>query len=496
MKTGQSSLSRKVVAGLGWTYANKMTGRVVSLVRLVVLGRLLAPEDFGLFGIVILATVAIKEFSSTGVELSLIQRKDNDRLANDAGWTIEFIRGVLSALLLYLASPLIGRFFGEPSVVPLLRVMSATFILDGSINIGVVYFRKELQFQKQFAFEALSSILALVVGIAIAVIYRSVWALVCSELTRFAAMMILSYVLHPYRPAFRLHRQRTREIFRYGKWVLGTSVTIYIANHIDNIAVGKILGTSDLGFYAMAFSLSLFAIREVTFTISEVALPGYAMIQDDMERLKKGFHKVFQYSTFISIPACLGVALMAPSLVRVLLGDKWMPAVFPLQILMASQLIKSIGSTGSPLFLGIGRPNYEFHMQVARALTLLILIVPFTSRLGLPGAALAVVLSCAVMVILFLVRITGTGVVKAREIVAMLLPTILCASIMSSVVLLATRHLALANASPTAAVLELGGTVFLGASAYLGAAFFLSRLHRSFTVPADLLNLAVTALRK
>jgi O-antigen/teichoic acid export membrane protein len=496
MKTDQSSLSRKVVGGLGWTYANKMTGRVVSLVRLIVLGRLLAPEDFGLFGIVILATVAIKEFSSTGVELSLIQRKGDDRLAYDAGWTIEFIRGILSALLLYLTSPLIGRFFGEPSVVPLLRVMSITFLLDGSINIGVVFFIKEFQFQKQFVYEVLSSILALIVGIAIAVIYRSVWALVCSELTRFAASVILSYVLHPYRPTLALHWQKIREIFRYGKWVLGTSVTIYIGDHIDNIAVGKILGTSDLGFYAMAFSISLFAIREVTFTISEVALPGYALIQEDMERLKTGFHKIFQYSTFISIPASLGIALIAPSLVSVLLGDKWMPAVLPLQVLMVSQLIKSIGSTGSPLFLGIGRPNYEFHMQAARALTLLIFIVPFTSRFGLPGAAFAVVLSSIVMVILFLVRVTGTGVVKARGIVVMLLPTIFCALIMSSVVLLATRHLAFANASRTAAILELGGTVFLGALAYVAAAFLVSRFYRSFTVPTDLLNLAVTALRK
>jgi hypothetical protein len=135
-------------------------------------------------------------------------------------------------------------------------------------------------------------------------------------------------------------------------------------------------------------------------------------------------------------------------------------------------------------------------MQAARALTLLIFIVPFTSRFGLPGAAFAVVLSSIVMVILFLVRVTGTGVVKARGIVVMLLPTIFCALIMSSVVLLATRHLAFANASRTAAILELGGTVFLGALAYVAAAFLVSRFYRSFTVPTDLLNLAVTALRK
>jgi len=496
MSTYQSPLSRKVVGGLGWTYANKMTGRVVSLVRLVVLGRLLAPEDFGLFGIVTLTIVAIRDFSTTGVDLSLIQRKGEDRLANDAGWTIEITRGFLTALLLYLVSPLIGMFFGEPRVVPLLRVMSIALILDGSTNIGVVYFRKELQFQKQFVYEALSSILALIVGTAIAVIFRSVWALVFSELARFAAMLILSYALHPYRPALTLHWQKIRGIFSYGKWVLGASVTIYIGNHIDNIAVGKILGTSELGFYAMAFNISLFAIREVTFTISEVALPGYAMIQDDMERLKTGFRKIFQYSTFVSIPACLGVALIAPSLVSILLGSKWMPAVLPLQVLMVSQLIKSIGSTGSPLFLGIGRPDHEFLMQAARALSLLIFVVPFTSRFGLPGAAFAVALSNVVMVILFLAKVTGTGVVKAREIVEMLFPTIVCASIMASVVLLATRHLTFADASRTTNILELGGTIFLGSITYITTAFLISRLYRSFTVPADLCKLAVTALRK
>ncbi len=398
----EPSLTSRVVKGAAWVFAGKLVGRGMDFARLVVLARLLSPDDFGLFGIVMLAIAVLESFSETGFNTALIQRKDNAQAYLDTAWTVQVIRRLMLALALFAGAPLVSWFFNEPRAVPLIRLMSASVALSGFVNIGIIYFQKELQFHKQVLYSLLTAVVSLIVGVVLAYKLRSVWALIWAGLAGTVAQCGLSYVLHPYRPRLRFSGAQARELFRFGRWMLGTSVLVYGGSQLDNLMVGKLLGTAALGFYAMAYKLSLLPLQETTYAVSGVLLAGYAKVQDQGARLRRAYERALALTAFFSVPACLGMALLARPGVRLVLGEKWLPAVVPIQILAIAQLVKSIISTGSPFFLGSGRPRYEFYAQTARVVGLVACLVPGILMFGLPGAAFAVLVSALAMFTVYL----------------------------------------------------------------------------------------------
>jgi O-antigen/teichoic acid export membrane protein len=496
MQERKPTLTEKAISGAGWNYANKFLSRALRVLKLIVLARLLSPDDFGLFGIVTATLIALRQFSSTGINLSLVQNQRNTRSYLDAAWTVEIIRGCAAALLLYLAAPPIGAFFDEPRVVPLLRVMSLCFIADGFKNVGVIYFQKELQFHRQFVFNVASVAAAFCAGVFFALKYRSVWALVFAELTEVSVRFVLSYVMHPYRPVLRLDFVRMKKLLNFGKWVLATNITIYVGGQLDNVMVGKFLGAAALGYYAMAFNISMLSIRDVTYVLSEIAFPSYAKLQGDRERLKKSFGRVFQLSTFMSLPACVGLALVAPVLVDVVLGDKWHGAVLPLQILMFGQLLKSIASTGSPLFVGTGKPDYEFHMQIVRAIGLAVFVYPLMKAFGVPGVAMAVVASAVLMLVQFFISVSRTDLASTASLALKLAPVLCGTALMSLFVLALMSAVDFRSGGTAVAALKLAGTVSVGALFYLAATLLIGRFFSAFTVWDDLKLLARSLARR
>jgi len=395
--TSKESLTTRVVKGAGWVFLGKVAGRGMQMLKLIILARLLAPEDFGLFGIVMLALAILETFTQTGFDTALIQRKGDIGEYLDTAWTVQVIRRLILAAVLFSGAPLVGWFFNEARAVPLMRLMSLSVALSGFVNIGIVYFQKELQFHRQVAYNVLSEVVGLTVGIVLAYRLRNVWALVWAGVAAAGARSVLSYVLHPYRPRPKLDPTHARQLFRFGRWVLGSSVMIYAGMYLDNLMVGKLLGTAALGFYAMAYRLSLLPLEETTYAVSGVLLPGYAKVQNDRRRLQRVYERAVALTGLLSVPACLGMVLLARPTVRLVLGEQWLPVVLPIQLLAFAQLIKSVASTGSSFFLGSGRHQYEFYAQVARVIGLVACIVPAILLFGLEGAALAVVVSALSM---------------------------------------------------------------------------------------------------
>jgi len=165
-----------VVRGGFWVFALRILDQLFKLVRTIVLARLLAPKDFGLFGIALLAMSALETFSQTGFQQALIQTKRDIRPYLDTAWTVQAIRGTVLALILFGIAPYVAAFFGEPAAVSLLRVLGLSILFQGFANIGVVYFQKELEFHKQFAYQLSGTPVDLVVAITAAVLLRSAWA--------------------------------------------------------------------------------------------------------------------------------------------------------------------------------------------------------------------------------------------------------------------------------------------------------------------------------
>jgi len=350
----------------------------------------LAPDDFGLLGLAMLAIGALETFSNTGFHAALIQKKDDIRSYLDTAWTISAIRGIIIFLLLFIGAPLIADFFNSDQVILVIRVVAVISLLSALRNIGIVFFKKELEFNKEFLFEMSGTLVDITVAIALAFIMRNVWALVWSGLAAGLMRLFMSYFLHTYRPRVRIEKEKFFELFGFGKWVLVSGIAYFLITEGDDIFVGKMLGITALGLYQMAFLLSNMPTAEIAHVLSQVTFPFYSKLQNELSKLREGYFKVLQISAFISFPIGGSIFVLAPEFTSVCLGQKWMPMVPAMKVLVLAGCARCIATTSGLLFYAVGKPKIDTVFQFLCLFVLAVLIYPFSLNWGIVGIALAV----------------------------------------------------------------------------------------------------------
>jgi len=424
------SLTRRTIRGGVWVFALNLASRGLRLLSTIILARLLVPSDFGLVGIALIAISALELFTRTGFDTALIQKKGTATEYLDTAWLVSAIRGIVLAVILFSLSPTIARFFENAEAASVLRVMAITTVLVGFRNIGVMYFRKELRFEKQFIFNLGITLTTISVSIPLAFLLRSVWAIIYGALAGSLMELILSYVLHPYRPRFKFDLGKAKELFSFGKWVLGSGVLVFLVTQGDDIFVGKLLGVTLLGLYQIAYRVSNLPATEITHVISRVTFPAYSKLQDNKAKLREGYLKVLQLTSFILFPLAGGIFILAPDFTRIFLGSKWMPMVPAMQVLAFAGLVRAVGVTTGPVFLATGKPEVDTRWQIIRLLALAALIYPLAIRWEILGVSLAVLLSILVPTLGFsfrVIKITECGI---KEFVKRIVPPLIGGAIM------------------------------------------------------------------
>jgi len=219
----EKRLSHRVVRGGFWVFTLRITERSFYFIRLIILARILTPSDFGLLGIAMLTMMTLENFSQTGFEAAIIQKKEEVEEYLNSAWTVGIIRGVFLFLVLFLIAPYVAQFFETPQAKPIIRVLGLSFLIQAFTNIGVIFFRKELEFNKQFTYQLSGTLADFIVAVSAALLLRSVWALVFGLIAGNAVRLIISYIVHPYRPRFSLDLGKAKDLFGFGKWVLVSS---------------------------------------------------------------------------------------------------------------------------------------------------------------------------------------------------------------------------------------------------------------------------------
>jgi len=392
---GEGLYQRTIRSG-AWAFALRITEQVFSIARLIILARILAPNDFGLVGIALLAMATLETFSQTGFQQALIQKKENIKDYLDAAWTVMVLRSLILCAILFFAAPYVAIFFKAPQATTIIQVIGISLLLGGVgglggfVNIGVLYFQKELEFNKQFIYRASGTLADFVVAVAAVLILRSVWALVFGLLAGNLVRLIVSYLIHPYRPHFKLDLAKTKELFGFGKWILGSSILVFLITQGDDIFVGKLLGVTLLGFYQMAYRISNAPATEITHVISQVTFPAYSKLQENIPKLREAYLKVLQVTAFLSFPIAGLIFVLAPDFTEIFLGEKWMPMVPAMQVLAIWGILRAVGTVG-PVAQAVGKPRIATNIQLVQLIVLATLIYPLSVRWGILGTSLAVV---------------------------------------------------------------------------------------------------------
>ncbi len=384
-----SVLSEKVARGGFWLFAQRFLSRGLGFLRTIILARLLMPADFGLVGVALLAISTLDFLSQTGFHPALVQKKDCSRSHMDTAWTVMGIRGLVLFMILFLSAPMISRFFDMPALDLLIRVISISVVLMGFRNVGIVLFQKDLQFEKQFKYQISGTLVDIIVSIYLAFYLRNVWALVWGGLAGNITRFCMSYWLSGYRPRIAVDWSKLKDLFLFGKWVLGVGIIYSLLIQVDSFSIGKILGPAELGYYQMAFLFASLPSSEISYVVTQVTFPAYTAIQDDPKRLRAAYIDVLRLTSLVSIPLGALIFVVAPEFTALFLGKKWEPIVICMQILVFSGISTSISSTSMPVFSAKGKPKYETYLQACTLTILIILVFPLTKLYGIHGTSIA-----------------------------------------------------------------------------------------------------------
>lgn len=306
--------SAAMAVGLQWTM------RAMGLISLVVLARLLSPADFGIVGLAMTAVAAVEIFSYLGLRQVLIRMDAPDRSYLDSAWTIQLLLFAALALVLAALAPLVGEFYGEPAVTPVLYAFSARFVLQGLVNIGIVEFDREFRFGRDLAMRLVGRLVSLIVAVAVAIVFRSYWALVAGVLAQAACLTAASYLLHPYRPRFSLVRRA--ELIGVSLWIfLGLAAQI-VQNQADRVALGRHADAEAVGAFAVAKDLAAIFTQEIATALNRVSFVETSR-GGALETQAPRIGQLLGSYALVTAPLGLGIAAVAPEFFALFFGDQW-----------------------------------------------------------------------------------------------------------------------------------------------------------------------------
>jgi O-antigen/teichoic acid export membrane protein len=372
--------------------ALRIARRSVGFISAVMLARIIPPEEYGIVAVGIMCVSFSQILTEIGVKQHLIKHRKHTNILLNTAWTVEMLRGVLIFLLIVGLAPLVAEFFRLPEAIQVMRVLAILPLLRSAANIRIVYFRRELEFNKEFIYEASGAVAGVSVAIVSGIVLRNAWALVFGQLATVIVSTCMSYVFYPKMPCFSLDKQSIRTLYEFGRWVLIGSLVSYIALEGDKYAMGRLFGPRSLGVYRMASMILIMGIREPAKAITTVFFSAYSKASNDMPRLKRMFLEY--YSSLVSILSPFGLIMLfaAEDFAKVVLGEKWIEIIPYLKILSLASITSTFFLSAGGLFWSINKPKWNTFCEISRASILVLLITSLhtvVGSIGIPISMLA-----------------------------------------------------------------------------------------------------------
>jgi len=390
----ESNCTRKMPASLKqtasrasfWGLSGNLGVSAMSFVGTAILARILSPKDFGLLGIAVLVTGIVRLFGHLGLGAALVHKKDiDDEYLSTSFWSSLFAGIALSIIAIGIA-PLASTFFNEPIVLWIIICLSANFVISALASVQKTLAYRDIRIRKVALIEIVSRFVRVIIIIASALAGMGVWSIVIGMISESILKTFLFILTSSWRPTFQYNVTKFKELFRFGRNIYGQGFLNYFNQNLDFIVTGRLLGTSLLGFYQFSYNLPFLVKHFVQDGLATVAFPVFSWVQDDPERLSRGFLNAVKYISMITFPVMFGLAFCAEDFISVVYGIRWLPASEPMRLLCFGASFASLHCIVFSLFNAKGRPDIGLKWNLFRLPTTAILIVVF-SRYGIIGIA-------------------------------------------------------------------------------------------------------------
>ncbi|NUQ39227.1 MAG: lipopolysaccharide biosynthesis protein, partial [Caldilineales bacterium] len=369
----------QVVSSAAWAGASNILIKMFSFVAItLVLARVLDVADFGLVAVALLAINSIDLFREFGIASALIYRQaeGEEDVSGDVAHISLIVGGVIVYAAIYLAAPWVEAFFKDAAgVTPVLRALGLIVLINSFSQTPYTLLAKRLHFRAKAIPEIIGGLLNSIIAILLALRGFGVWALVAGYLTDAATRTLLVWFFSSWRPRWRFDRRVWREMAAYGRHIVGSRLLIFGITNIDDLLVGRMLGTASLGYYGLAYRLSNVPATHVTSLINSVMFPAFSLIQKEQERVRRVYFDTMHAVGLVSIPLAVGTLLLGPFFVHQYYLGKWDGAIVAMQWLTIYGLMRSIAANLGNIYRALGKPQWLTYLALWRFLTMLALLL-------------------------------------------------------------------------------------------------------------------------
>ena len=394
------SLKNKTIQGIMWVSISNILLKFINFTISVILARLLEPSDFGLVAIALVVVNFFEIFRDLGIGPALIHRKEDRDTAADTALYIFPTVAIIFYVVSYFIAPAASDFFREEELGTLIRVLSLTFVIWSFGSLPRTLLTKDLEFKKLVIPQLLPKISYGAVAIIMAFQGFGVWSLVGGRIVLEVMSVITIWKAVDWRPSLRFDKKIALELLSYGKHVITATIIIFLISVVDVTFIGRLLGSEELGYYSIAFGISGLFTYQLSSLVSQVMFPAFSKMQGDINKMGAAYLKTLKYLSLIAFPASLGIIAVSWYFIKVVYGDKWLPAVAVLQLLCLYGLNKAMLNTTQNLYLAAGRPKIMTRINLYQFTIMLILIYPLTIKYGILGTGIAAVIPSTMMVFL------------------------------------------------------------------------------------------------
>ena len=460
------TMPNKVANSLVWKFLERGGIQVTQFVVSLIIARLLDPRDYGVVAILTIFVSIATVFVQSGLSTALIQKQDADALDYSSVFFYSLGLATIIYVLLYLAAPLIERFYNMTGLVVYLRAMALT-LFPGALNsIQISYLSKRMQFKKQFVSSMVAVVLSGVLGISMAVGNYGAWALITQQLSYQVIICLVLWFIVKWRPTLEFSFQRTKSLLSYGIKLLGARLIDTIYHNLESLIIGKKYSSEILAYCNKGKQFPLTLIDNIDGSIQSVMLPAYSSQQDDLGKIKGMLRRTIKLSTYLVFPSMFGLALVGKPLISLVLGSKWLECVPFLQLYCFIAMLFPMQTANLQAINAIGRSDIYLRLMTIKRIAgvALLAISVFWFR-----NVYAIVIACLITEIVgIVINVRQNRILlgyKAREFFADVVPNFLLSVAMLAIAYFPSMRI-------NSDIIKFGLNILLGVISYVGLSWF------------------------
>lgn len=387
------SLKKKTITGLFWSFSDLVLNQGIQFIIQVFLARLLLPEEFGLIGMITVFIGVSNSIIDSGFTNALIREENSSQDDYSTVFYFNLIMAAIMYITLYSIAPLISKFYNEPILTSMLRILALTVIINSFGLIQRAILIKRIDFKTQTTINVISSIASGIIAIYCAYNGMGVWSLVIRSLIMQIIQSVLLCITNKWLPSLVFRMTSFKRLFNFGWKLMVSGLVDTVYENTYYLVIGKFFSATQLGYYTNARKLEDIPATSITASVQKVSYPVLSKFKDDDTRLKVVYKKIIKNSVFIIFPVMIGLAAIAKPFITVVFGEKWVESVYYFQLLAFGGMLLPLHAVNLNVLKVKGRSDLFLRLEILKKCISVILIAGvLICKLGIWGLLSAYVL--------------------------------------------------------------------------------------------------------